>query len=183
MLQSVTPLLLAVLLVYSPPILAADTVPIVVFEIELVDGSMEGRHPDHDARIELTTETLRNLFARDGRFRLMDPAPVAEAVDKLGPLHGCNGCEVDMARQLGARYAVLSRVQKVSSLILGMEITVVDARTGHTVQLQKVSIRGDTDESWIRGVRYMFRHNLDLGALTTESGSGETQKVVDFPSS
>lgn len=165
MLQSVTPLLLAAILVYSPPMPAADTVPIVVFELELIDDSLEGRHPDHDARIELTTETLRELFAGDGGFRLMDPAPVAEAIDRLGPLHGCNGCEADMARKLGARYAVLSRVQKVSSLILGMEITVVDARTGDVVQLERVSIRGDTDESWVRGVRYMFRHNLDLEAL------------------
>lgn len=165
MLQSVTPLLLAALLLYSPPTPAAGSIPIVVFELELIDGSLEGRHPDHDARIEQTTETLRELFARDGRFRLMDPAPAAEAIDRLGPLHGCNGCEVDMARKLGARYAVLSRVQKVSSLILGMEITVVDARTGDTVQLEKVSIRGDTDESWIRGARYMFKHNLDLDAF------------------
>lgn len=165
MLQSVTRILMIAVLVYAPPILAAGTVPIVVFELELVDGSLEGRHPDHDARIELTTGTLRDLFARDGRFRLMDPAPVSEAIDRLGPLHGCNGCEVDLARKLGARYAVLSRVQKVSSLILGMEITVVDARSGDTVQLEKVSIRGDTDESWVRGVRYMFRHNLDLEAL------------------
>lgn len=165
MLQSVTRILLAALLLSSPPILAAGAVPIVVFELELIDGSLEGRHPDHDARIEQTTETLRELFARDGRFQLVDPGPAAEAIDRLGPLHGCNGCEVDMARKLGARYAVLSRVQKVSSLILGMEITVVDARTGDTIQLEQVSIRGDTDESWIRGMRYMFRHNLDLEAL------------------
>lgn len=165
MLQSVTPMLLAALLAYLPPTQADGTIPIVVFDLELIDRSLEGRHPDHDARRELTTRSLRELFARDGRFRLMDPAPAAETIDRLGPLHGCNGCEADIARSLGARYAVLSRVQKVSSLILGMEITVVDARTGDTVQLEKVSIRGDTDESWIRGVRYMFRHNLDLEAL------------------
>lgn len=165
MLQSVTRLLIACLLLHLPAAGAAATIPIVVFDLELTDGSLEGRHPDHDARIELTTGTLRKLFAGDGRFRLVDPAPVADTIDRLGPLHGCNGCEVDIARSLGARYAVLSRVHKVSSLILGMEITVVDARTGDTVQLEQVSIRGDTDESWVRGVRYMFRHNLDLGAL------------------
>lgn len=165
MLQSVTRLLLVLLILQAASAAAADRIPIVVFRLELTDGSLEGRDPDHDARIQLTTGTLRDLFAETGRFRLVDPASAAETIDRLGPLHGCNGCEVDIARRLGARYAVLSRVQKVSSLILGMEIAVVDARTGDTVQLEQVSIRGDTDESWVRGVRYMFRHSLDLGAF------------------
>ena len=53
-----------------------------------------------------------------------------------------------MAAKLGARYAVTSEVQKVSNLILSMNVVIRDAATGDAVRAYAVEIRGNTDESW-----------------------------------
>jgi hypothetical protein len=65
-----------------------------------------------------------------------------------------------MARELGARYAVVSEVQKVSNLILAMNIYVRDTDDGGQVAGQAVDIRGNTDDSWQRGARYILTRNI-----------------------
>jgi len=44
-------------------------------------------------------------------------------------------------------------VQKVSNPILNLNIEVHDSATGETLYTRSVDIRGNTDESWRRGVR------------------------------
>ena len=44
-------------------------------------------------------------------------------------------------------------VQKVSNLILNLNIEVRDSATGEALYTRSVDIRGNTDESWLRGVR------------------------------
>jgi hypothetical protein len=63
-----------------------------------------------------------------------------------------------MARRLGARYSVVAEVQKVSNLILSMNLYIRDAETGARLRGLAVEIRGNTDESWMRGIRYILRN-------------------------
>ncbi len=53
----------------------------------------------------------------------------------------------------GAERVALCWVQKVSNLILNVNIEVRDAASGATLYAKSVDIRGNTDESWLRGVR------------------------------
>ena len=79
---------------------------------------------------------------------------------------GCNGCEIDIAKALGAERVALCWVQKVSNLILNLNIEVRSVATGETVYAKSVDIRGNTDEAWLRGVRRLVdnieerRHHL-----------------------
>ncbi len=50
---------------------------------------------------------------------------------------------------------VIAWVQKVSNLILNLNIEVKDVATGQTVYNKSVDLRGSTDVSWMRGIRYM----------------------------
>ena len=79
---------------------------------------------------------------------------------------GCNGCEIDIAKALGAERVALCWVQKVSNLILNLNIEVRSVATGETAYAKSVDIRGNTDEAWLRGVRRLVdnieerRHHL-----------------------
>lgn len=135
-----------------------------VFDFELIDtsleGAMRGAQPAEQARLTLISKRLRELLAQSGRYAPVDIAPAAAAIESAGSLYGCNGCESDIAQQLGAELAIRGVVQKVSNLILNMTIYVTEAGTGGHVAGASVDIRGNTDESWLRGVSYIVRNRL-----------------------
>ncbi len=142
----------------SPPRLA-------VFPFELIDSSLppgqqEGIDPADQARLAMIQEELRSALQESGRYQLVDTAPAAAAIEKAGYLWSCNGCELGIARQLDADLALVGWVQKVSNLILNLNVMVRDAATRKPVLAGSVDIRGDTDESWRHGMRYLIRHRL-----------------------
>jgi Protein of unknown function (DUF2380) len=49
-------------------------------------------------------------------------------------------------------------VQKVSNLILNINVYVKDAVSGKQEFVKSVDIRGDNDEAWPRGLDYMLRN-------------------------
>jgi hypothetical protein len=51
-------------------------------------------------------------------------------------------------------------VQKVSDLILNINLVIEDAKTGKQVAGGSVDIRGNTDESWSRGLRFLFEEHV-----------------------
>ena len=86
--------------------------------------------------------------------------PVSEQIDDAGFLHSCNGCEAKIAANLGAEQAITGTVQKVSNLILNINLYVRDVASGKPLRAYSVDIRGNTDKSWSRGVSYMVRNRL-----------------------
>ncbi len=70
-------------------------------------------------------------------------------------MRNCNGCELDIGRALGADVVILGWVQKVSNLILNVNIEVKDVVSGQTLFTKSVDLRGNTDKSWLRGIHYM----------------------------
>ena len=51
-------------------------------------------------------------------------------------------------------------VQKVSNLILNMNIYVRDASSGATIAAMSADMRGNTDESWKRAIDYLWQNVL-----------------------
>ena len=51
-------------------------------------------------------------------------------------------------------------VQKVSNLILNMNVVVRDTATGEVVSGKSVDMRGNTDESWSRALDWLVRKYL-----------------------
>jgi hypothetical protein len=75
-------------------------------------------------------------------------------------LQACGGCDVQYAQQVGADLAVTGVVQKVSNLILNMNIYLRDTHTGNLVTSMSADFRGNTDESWSRAAGYLLRNRL-----------------------
>ncbi len=131
--------------------------------ITLVDTSTEGDYfgarEDEAARIELIERVVRDRFEAEGP-RFVDTAPVAEELGRTrNPAH-CNGCEVRMGGKLGADLVLVGQVQKVSNLILAIDLALRDVATGRFLRGQSVDIRSNTDESWRRGVDYILKYNV-----------------------
>ena len=57
-------------------------------------------------------------------------------------------------------------IQKVSNLILNMNIVVRDAGTGHVILSKSVDMRGNTDESWSRALHWL----VDRYLLASDAG-------------
>ena len=153
--------MLAVLLATSA---AAEKPRIAVFGFELIDTSLEGElsgpRADEQARLITIGDQLRRELSESGRYTLIDIAPMRDRIEKAGILHGCNGCEADIARALGAEISMAGTVQKVSNLILNINLYMRDATTGKLLRTLSVDIRGNTDASWSRGISYIVRNRL-----------------------
>jgi len=135
-----------------------------VFDFELIDTSLEGEidgeRADQQRRLALISDQLRRLLTESGRYVVVDQRPAASRIAEAGHLYGCNGCAADIARELGADLAVTGTVQKVSNLILNINIYVSDAATGEPIRSMSADIRGNTGKSWSRGVSYLVRNRL-----------------------
>jgi hypothetical protein len=141
----------------------AQSLRAAVFDLDFIDTSQEGAsgavRDDEARRLAMISDILRRMLAERG-LALVDLAPAGERLGKAAPLVRCNGCDLDLARDLGAELAVIGFVQKVSNLILNINVIIRDARSGMTVRAGSVDIRGNTDESWSRGIGYLVRNRL-----------------------
>jgi hypothetical protein len=143
---------------------AAEPARIAVFDFELIDTSLQGEvdgiDPADQARLRMIETELRESLEESGRFELVDIAPAAARIDDAGYLWSCNGCEVGIAKRLDAELALVGWVQKVSNLILNLNVVIRDTGTREQVFAGSVDIRGNTDESWRHGIRYLLENRL-----------------------
>ncbi len=154
-------LIAAILLVCRPA--AGEPLKAAVFDFELLDtsleGEMKGPQADEQRRLRDISEQLRKGLADAGKFVVLDIAPV-NAAAHASNLQACGGCDVEFAQRLGADFAITGQVQKVSALILNMNIYLRDAHTGQLIRAMSADFRSNTDESWSRTMSYLLRNRL-----------------------
>lgn len=133
-----------------------------VMDFELIDEmrdyETEAAKAAQERRLALVSNALRHEFDQRGMYRTVDNNAAAKLIadqKALQNLRNCNGCELDIGRALGADVVILAWVQKVSNLILNINIEVKDVASGKTLYTKSVDLRGNTDKSWLRGIRYM----------------------------
>lgn len=148
----------------APGPAVADIAKIAAFDFELIDTSLEGEvggeRADQQNRLGLITEDLRKRLTDSGRYRVIDIEPARARITDAGYLHGCVRCASAIARDLGADQALTGTVQKVSNLILNINLYLYDAEGGDLLRAMSVDIRGNTDESWLRGISYLVRNRF-----------------------
>ena len=92
---------------------------VAFFGFQLVNSSLEQTTPAEAARIRLLDDLFREKLSASSRFRIVAIPPDLDREVASGPaISGCNGCERDFARRIGANWAAWGTVQKVSNLIL-----------------------------------------------------------------
>jgi hypothetical protein len=133
-----------------------------VMEFELIDDMRDFERPEvkdaQDRRIGLISDALRQELLQRGMYRLADNNAAAKLISSLKAqqeLRDCNGCEIDIGKALGADVIIIGWVQKVSNLILNINIEVKEVGSGRMLYVKSVDLRSNTDNSWLRGIRYM----------------------------
>jgi hypothetical protein len=162
----------AMCLVLAAGTIAAAAPPaprLVVLDIELTGdpGGPELR-AEHEARLQMASARLRQELARSGLFRVIDTAPAQALIDKLKSqqlyLHDCNGCDLEIGRQLGADKVLVAWVNRVSGLILTLTYEIHDVATGQIADRKSYDFRGDNDAAWKHAIDYMVQDLKERGS-------------------
>jgi len=138
---------------------------IAILDFDLVDDQHELSPATVEYhRLRAIRDQLQQEFDNSQLYRVVDLAPAAELIKKYQSetqLRACNGCELDIARSLHADRVLIGWVQKVSNLILNINIQIEDAATGTALLNKSVDIRGNTDETWRRGISFLVRSMVE----------------------
>jgi hypothetical protein len=145
----------------------AELKTIAILDFGLVDDQRELSPATVEyQRLRDIRDQLQKEFAESRLYRVVDVGPASEMIRKYQSemqLHACNGCELDIARSLHADRVLVGWVQKVSNLILNINIQIEDAATGAVLLNKSIDLRGNTDETWRRGVSSLVRSMVEKG--------------------
>ena len=165
----------------NPPAGVPSAVPaaplrsLAVLDFELVD---EQNNPLTKAaqllRLAQATAQIQRELAERGLYRVLDAAPSAGLQAKLRDqqayLYRCDDCADQVGRLLGAELVMATWVQKVSELILNLNVQIYDVKAQQVLLSKSVDMRGNDDTSWTRAVRYLVRDMADKRARNPRYG-------------
>jgi Protein of unknown function (DUF2380) len=133
--------------------------------------SLEPTSAGERTRLVRTGDEFTQQLSASGKFKIVPTSDAVRAKINDGQAVGeCGGCEIDYGRALGADFVAWIRIQKVSNLILNMNVYIADVKSGRTVLTKSVDLRGNTDDSWSRSLKYLVKNSV-LTADIKPSGS------------
>ena len=134
-----------------------------VLGVELVDTSLEGGggsiRRDEQNRLDLVRALIEETLGGIEYYSVVEPGRTQALVNEaelIQYLHECNGCEIGLGRALDADWVLVGWVQKVSNLILNLNVVVRDVNSESVVARAFVDLRGNTDKSWTRATHYLL---------------------------
>jgi hypothetical protein len=162
---------LAVFLIFGPVGVcsaAMDTPSEPAKSVALLNVQFLNDHQDLEptteaerARIALIASVFKAKLETSGRYRFVSiPADAASKIAAGPEVGACGGCAFGDGKQFGAGYVAWIVIQKVSDLILNINVYMADVGAGKLAFVHSVDIRGDTDESWTRGITYLVKNYL-----------------------
>ncbi|MDR5768161.1 MULTISPECIES: DUF3280 domain-containing protein [unclassified Caballeronia] len=133
---------------------------IAMLDCTLIDDNAAYNDAEIDriqsARLAMVSGAFRDDLRERALFRVADNAKASDLIATLKStqdMNACNGCELRVAKELGTSRVGVCWVQKISNLILNMNLRVEDANSGAMLFQRSVDIRGNTDLSWKRGAK------------------------------
>jgi hypothetical protein len=133
---------------------------IVMLDCTLIDDNAAYNDAEinriQSQRLAMISNALRDDLQQRALFHVVDTTPARDLIASLQrtqDMSACNGCELRVARELGASRVGVCWVQKISNLILNINLRVEDAQGGATLFQRSVDMRGNTDRSWQRAAR------------------------------
>lgn len=122
----------------------------------------EGDEPTTDAeraRLAALASAFQSKLEASGRYAFLAIPPSTQKQMDAGAVIGtCGGCEYQYGAELGGDRVAWLVVQKVSNLILNLNVYVGDVPGHKLTFVHSVDIRGNTDESWTRGMNYLVKN-------------------------
>lgn len=147
----------------SRPTLAAGPIQLAVLSAQLQNDHAQWV-PTTDAerrRLEGIKGTFKSLLEASGKYKIL-PVDVAiqDRINKDQKLGECAGCELRYGKEVGADQVAWIEVQKVSELILNINVYISDVGTGERTFTKSVDLRGNNDEAWQHSIRFLVKRYL-----------------------
>ena len=143
---------------------AAAKVHTVAFLGVQLQNDNEALEPTTDAeraRMKKVEDLFKSKLEGSGRFKFVTvPPEMLKEISAGQNIGECHGCEVEYGRRLHADLVAWIKIQKVSNLILNMNVYMADVSTKKMTFVHSVDIRGNTDESWTRSLTYLVDNYL-----------------------
>ncbi len=157
-------LLVALAIAFGARARAADAAPptlaMIGFEL-LEDHPDPSRHEAQQARLKMIEAEFRAQIGQRGLYTLVDNAPHQALIDRVRSavefVYRCPPCVDEIGAGMGTRYVAVGWVQKVSNLILNVNIEIREVASKRVALVKSVDMRGNNDESWIRAIRFLVR--------------------------
>lgn len=133
---------------------------LLVLDFEIVDTSNEpvDQRADHARRLARLRDDVAARMAEQNIFEVVDRAAIESDIAAILAqqyFRTCNGCELTLGKKARADLVMTGQVNKVSTLIMSMEIWIKRVSTGELVYFQNFDFRGDNDQSWTRAAKYV----------------------------
>lgn len=140
---------------------SAQTVAFLGLRLQNDNAALEPTTDAEKRRIKLVEKEFTHRLEASGRYRVLPmPADVANKIESQQAPGECNGCEVAYAKEIGGDVVAWLTVQKVSNLILNLNLFMGDVASNKMTFVHSVDIRGNTDESWTRSLDYLLTNYL-----------------------
>ncbi|MBA3590187.1 DUF3280 domain-containing protein [Methylibium sp.] len=148
---------------------------IAVLNFELVDDNHNPATKEAtQARLVRATAQLQEELNSRGLYRVVDAGPSQDLQAKLRSqqafLYQCTDCVQQVGKLLGADLVMTTWVQKVSELILNLNVEIHDIEAKKVVLTKSVDMRSNVDESWNRAVSYLVRDMVQRRAKDPQYG-------------
>ncbi len=141
-------------------------ITIVLLDV-LLQNDNEGLDPTSDAeraRQAKVGEEFKRMLEASGRYKFVQATDdIKKKMAAAQHIGQCAGCELDYGRELGVDAVAWVEVQKISNLILNLNVYVAGTKDPKLNFIHSVDIRGNTDESWVRSLDYLLK-NFFLGS-------------------
>lgn len=151
--------------IVSPPAQSATLAPKPIASLGVFfQNDNEGYQPTsaaERARMTAIERQLKTALEDTGTYKFVPmTAEVQADIAKGQQVSECGGCEIDYGKRLGAEAIAWVRVQKISNLIMNMNVYLADVATGKMIFQHSVDVRSNTDESWSRSMAYLLKNYL-----------------------
>jgi len=123
---------------------------------------------DEQRRLALAGDEIARLLAERLGYEIVDVSGQAREIDQAAPFYKCDGCEVDIARKAGADLVVSGNIQKVTVMILNLNLMMRDVASGEVRAVHSAPLRDNSDDGWLRGVRKIIDERV-----AAEKGNGK----------
>ena len=156
--------LIGLILAITAPAIAAQKTAVFPFDIR--DAEQEGEvvpvvNAEDLRRLKVVADELKLLLSKDSRYEVLELSAHAAEIEKASPFNKCDGCEIEIAKQAGADIAVSGFADKLSDALISLQLFVRDVKTGQMTRAMSAEIRGNTDELWLHGIRWLWRNRFN----------------------
>jgi hypothetical protein len=128
----------------------------------------EGYQPTSDAekaRMTALEKSFKKQLEATGDYKFVPLSDaLREKIAKGQAVGTCGGCEAQYGKEAGADEVAWIRVQKVSNLILNLNVYMERSSDGKTLYEKSVDMRGNDDESWARSLDYLLKNYFKVSS-------------------